>query len=64
MSEGIQLAEGETRKLLLAKMEERESKETFPFTYRIGGPRQGQCSIQVKGMVPQFFAIALISYFG
>ena len=43
---------------------ERESKETFPFTYRIGGPRQGQCSIQVKGMVPQFFAIALISYFG
>ena len=24
MSEGIQLAEGETRKLLLAKMEERE----------------------------------------
>ena len=47
MSEGIQLAEGETRKLLLAKMEEGESKETFPFDKSTGGPRQGHCSIRV-----------------
>ena len=47
MSEGIQLAEGETRKLLLAKMEERERARRL-FHLHTGLEVQGRGSAQSR----------------